>query len=96
MNGQENGFEGGKNLQDAVTIASIAEILKTEVALAFGELVAESLLKLGARGTHYRASNTDNFRTQIFNPAQLSDFRAIQYSFGLYPLKTVGFALGCQ
>lgn len=40
------------NLQDAVTIASIAEILKTEVALAFWELITESLLELGARGTH--------------------------------------------
>jgi hypothetical protein len=40
------------NLQDAVTIASVAEILEAEVALAFRELVAESLLQLGARGTH--------------------------------------------
>lgn len=40
------------NLQDAVTIASIAEILETEVAFAFGELVAKSLLELRARSTH--------------------------------------------
>lgn len=42
----------GANLQDAITIASVAEILEAKVALAFGELVAESLLELGARGTH--------------------------------------------
>lgn len=40
------------NLQDAITVTSIAKIFKAKVALAFRELVTESLLELGARSTH--------------------------------------------
>jgi hypothetical protein len=41
-------------LQNAVTITSIAEILETKVTFSFGELITESLLKLGTSGTHQR------------------------------------------
>lgn len=50
-------FDGwGRNLQNAVTIASVPEILEAEISLAFGELVAESLLEFGARSTHQTKS----------------------------------------
>ena len=42
------------DLQNAVAVTSIAEILEAEVTFSFGELVAESLLELRARSTHHR------------------------------------------
>jgi len=44
----------GEDLQNAVAVTSIAEILEAKVAFPFGELVAESFLELGTRSTHER------------------------------------------
>ena len=56
------------NLQNAVAIASIAEIFETEVALAFRELVSESFLELRARSTHESALQkpSDDFFFVVF------------------------------
>ncbi|KAM2927880.1 hypothetical protein COP2_035191 [Malus domestica] len=45
-----------RNLQNAVTIASVAEILESEISLALRKLVAESLLEFGDRSTHQTGS----------------------------------------
>lgn len=42
--GEEGKQKNKVNLQDAVAIAGIAEVLETKVALAFGKLLAEGLL----------------------------------------------------
>lgn len=42
------------NLQDAITIACVAEILKAKVPLAFRELIAQSFLEFRARSTHQK------------------------------------------
>ena len=55
---------GDEDLQNAVAVTSIAEILKAKVTLSFRELVAESLLELGARSTHERVEPIT--ATQIF------------------------------
>ena len=56
------------NLQNAVAIASVAEIFETEVALAFRELVSESFLELRARSTHESALQkpSDDFFFVVF------------------------------
>lgn len=58
-------MEGKQNLQNAVTIASVAEILQTEISLAFGELVAESFLEFGARSTHQTESMPNYNQPQL-------------------------------
>ena len=55
---------GDEDLQNAVAVTSIAKILEAKVTLSFGELVAESLLELGARSTHERVEPIT--ATQIF------------------------------
>ena len=42
----------GRDLQNAVAVASVAEILEAEVAFSFRELVAESFLEFGPRRPH--------------------------------------------
>lgn len=50
---EEGKHKNKGNLQDAVAIAGIAEVLETKVALAFGKLLAEGLLQLRPRGAHH-------------------------------------------
>lgn len=43
---------GYEDLEYTVAVTGVAEVLESEVALAFRELVAEGLLELGAAGSH--------------------------------------------
>lgn len=60
-----------EDLQNAVAITSVAEILKTKVTFSFGELVTQSLLKLGTSSTHQRV-NRSKIKSDSY-PIQLSD-----------------------
>lgn len=61
------------DLQDAVTVASVSEILKSEISLAFGELVAKSLLELRTGRSHrnnrYRSLSCSLFFCDLFTGA---------------------------
>lgn len=49
------------NLQDAVTVASVAEILESKVPLALWELVSESFLELRTRSAHETINQIPEF-----------------------------------
>lgn len=62
-----------ENLQDAVTVASVAEILESKVPLALWELVSESFLELRTRSAHETINQIPEFLYRsLFNCFSLS------------------------
>ncbi|RXH78156.1 hypothetical protein DVH24_001674 [Malus domestica] len=63
-----------RNLQNGVTIASIAEILESEVSLTFRKLVVESLIEFGPHNTHQTQSSLSLIQVNNSHPWTTESF----------------------
>ncbi|KAM0936918.1 hypothetical protein DsansV1_C26g0193691 [Dioscorea sansibarensis] len=61
-----------RTLEDAIAVAGVPEILKTEVALSFRELVTKGLLQLRTGGPHYHPRS----QTLELNPSSSNRLQA--------------------